>query len=207
MNPILILSIIAAYFILLFVVSWVTGRDSSNEAFFTGNKQSPWYVVAFGMVGATLSGVTFISIPGVIAPVIENGHYLVDGGLLNNLPCDLMQQRNRGPLVAVDVSPHEDCLTQLHHLPSPWKMLWNKMLRKSQAKVPSILETMLRSSLLSSTHRQRINREMVDLFVQPDVHNVGMLDFKSADKAIEAGYIEALKSLEQWQVKAFSEAS
>ncbi len=66
MNPILILSLIAAYFALLFVVSWITGKDSSNEAFFIGNKQSPWYVVAFGMIGATLSGVTFISIPGVI---------------------------------------------------------------------------------------------------------------------------------------------
>lgn len=66
MNPILILSLIAAYFALLFLVSWITGKDSSNEAFFIGNKQSPWYVVAFGMIGATLSGVTFISIPGVI---------------------------------------------------------------------------------------------------------------------------------------------
>ncbi len=66
MTPILILSLIAGYFALLFVVSWITGRDSSNKAFFIGNKQSPWYVVAFGMVGATLSGVTFISVPGVI---------------------------------------------------------------------------------------------------------------------------------------------
>ncbi|MEZ4884056.1 MAG: sodium:solute symporter [Chitinophagales bacterium] len=66
MNPILILSLIGAYFTLLFVVSWITGRDSSNEAFFIGNKQSPWYVVAFGMIGASLSGATFISIPGVI---------------------------------------------------------------------------------------------------------------------------------------------
>jgi len=66
MDPILILTLILLYFALLFAVSWITGRDSSNEAFFTGNKQSPWYVVAFGMVGATLSGVTFISTPGVI---------------------------------------------------------------------------------------------------------------------------------------------
>lgn len=66
MDPILILTLILLYFALLFAVSWVTGRDNSNEAFFTGNKQSPWYVVAFGMVGATLSGVTFISTPGVI---------------------------------------------------------------------------------------------------------------------------------------------
>lgn len=64
MNPYLILLLIAAYFGLLLVTSYFTSRGADNEAFFTGNKQSPWYVVAFGMIGASLSGVTFISIPG-----------------------------------------------------------------------------------------------------------------------------------------------
>lgn len=64
MKPIYILLLIAAYFILLLLISFVTGKDDSNETFFKANKQSPWYVVAFGMIGATLSGVTFISVPG-----------------------------------------------------------------------------------------------------------------------------------------------
>ncbi len=64
MTPIFILSIIAAYFLLLMLISYLTGKSDSNEAFFLGNKQSPWYVVSFGMIGATLSGVTFISVPG-----------------------------------------------------------------------------------------------------------------------------------------------
>ena len=62
-----ILLIIAAYFGLLILVSYFTGKDSSNETFFRANKQSPWYVVAFGMLGASLSGVTFISVPGWVA--------------------------------------------------------------------------------------------------------------------------------------------
>ncbi len=66
MSASLILSIIGIYFLVLFVISWVTGKDSSNEAFFIGNKKSPWYLVAFGMIGASLSGVTFISVPGVV---------------------------------------------------------------------------------------------------------------------------------------------
>ena len=62
-----LLIIILAYFGLLLIVSFLTGgKDSSNDAFFIGNKQSPWYLVAFGMIGASLSGVTFISIPGVV---------------------------------------------------------------------------------------------------------------------------------------------
>lgn len=59
-----ILLIIAAYFGLLILVSYFTGKNSSNETFFKADNQSPWYVVAFGMLGASLSGVTFISVPG-----------------------------------------------------------------------------------------------------------------------------------------------
>jgi len=59
-----ILLLIAGYFGLLLFISFLTGRDDSNETFFKANKESPWYVVAFGMIGATLSGVTFISVPG-----------------------------------------------------------------------------------------------------------------------------------------------
>ena len=56
----------AAYFgLLIFVAHWTT-KSSSNTAFFTGNRQSPWYVVSFGMIGASLSGVTFVSIPGSV---------------------------------------------------------------------------------------------------------------------------------------------
>ncbi|MGB1207514.1 MAG: sodium:solute symporter [Chitinophagales bacterium] len=67
MSATLILLLIAAYFCLLLVVSFFTGKDNSNDAFFIGNKKSPWYVVAFGMIGASLSGVTFISVPGWVA--------------------------------------------------------------------------------------------------------------------------------------------
>ncbi len=66
MQPIHILLLIACYFGLLFFISYLTGKEDSNEAFFKANKQSPWYIVAFGMIGATLSGVTFISVPGTV---------------------------------------------------------------------------------------------------------------------------------------------
>lgn len=66
MNPTTILLLIAGYFGLLLLVSFLTGKNDSNDTFFKANKQSPWYVVAFGMIGATLSGVTFISVPGWI---------------------------------------------------------------------------------------------------------------------------------------------
>ena len=64
MTPIFIISIISSYFLVLILISYFTGKSDSNDAFFLGNKKSPWYVVSFGMIGATLSGVTFISVPG-----------------------------------------------------------------------------------------------------------------------------------------------
>ena len=67
MSPSLTLSIIAIYFLVLILISYFTGKSDSNDAFFLGNKQSPWYIVSFGMIGATLSGVTFISVPGWVA--------------------------------------------------------------------------------------------------------------------------------------------
>jgi Na+/proline symporter len=66
MNPILVLGIIGTYFGTLIFISYLTGRKSNTASFFTGNRQSPWYLVAFGMIGASLSGVTFISIPGEV---------------------------------------------------------------------------------------------------------------------------------------------
>ncbi len=67
MSPQVIVAIILAYFLLLIIVSYFTGRGADNESFFLANKNSPWYVVAFGMIGASLSGVTFISVPGWVA--------------------------------------------------------------------------------------------------------------------------------------------
>ncbi len=66
MSPLTITLIIGAYFLLLIGISLLTSKNDSNEDFFRAGKKSPWYVVAFGMVGASLSGVTFISVPGWI---------------------------------------------------------------------------------------------------------------------------------------------
>jgi SSS family transporter len=66
MNPQLVLVVISCYFLLLFLISWFTSRNVSADTFFTGDRQSPWFLVAFGMIGASLSGVTFISVPGEV---------------------------------------------------------------------------------------------------------------------------------------------
>ena len=64
MSPLFILGVFLIYTILLFSVTWFTARKADNQSFFIGNKISPWFVVAYGMIGASLSGVTFMSVPG-----------------------------------------------------------------------------------------------------------------------------------------------
>lgn len=64
MKPTSILLLIVIYFAILLLIAYFTGKNDSNETFFKANRKSPWYVVAFGMIGASLSGVTFISVPG-----------------------------------------------------------------------------------------------------------------------------------------------
>ena len=63
MTPVSILITIVAYFIILFTVSYIAGRKADNEGFFVGNRKSAWYVVAFAMIGSSISGVTFVSVP------------------------------------------------------------------------------------------------------------------------------------------------
>ena len=82
MTPVMIISVLVGYFALLIFISKMTSDDDGNESFFVGKKQSPWYVVAFGMIGASLSGVTFISVPGWVASSQFSYFQMVLGYLL-----------------------------------------------------------------------------------------------------------------------------
>ena len=67
MTPVVVLITIFAYFIVLFSISYAVGRRADSQGFFVGNRRSPWFVVAFAMIGSMISGVTFISVPGMVA--------------------------------------------------------------------------------------------------------------------------------------------
>ena len=66
MSPAVLLAVVGGYCLLLVAVAWWTSRHADNESFFVGNRRSNWMLVAFGMVGTTLSGVTFVSVPGAV---------------------------------------------------------------------------------------------------------------------------------------------
>lgn len=66
MSPVLLCLLVTGYFLILLAVAYVTGRNSNNDSFFIGNRNSNWMIVAFGMIGTSLSGVTFVSVPGQV---------------------------------------------------------------------------------------------------------------------------------------------
>ena len=64
MGNSLILAVVAIYFLVLLIIAWITSRGANNSEFFIGHRSSRWYLVAYGMIGTSLSGVTFMSVPG-----------------------------------------------------------------------------------------------------------------------------------------------
>lgn len=66
MTPLIVILTIAGYFGLLLTISFFASRGSDNSTFFTGNRRTPWPLVAFAMIGAAISGVTFVSVPGMV---------------------------------------------------------------------------------------------------------------------------------------------
>mgnify|MGYP000111862104 CR=1 FL=1 len=82
MSPLVLFSFVIGYFLLLLGVAWYTSRNADNESFFIGNRNSNWMLVAFGMVGTSLSGVTFVSVPGNVGDINFNYFQLVIGYVL-----------------------------------------------------------------------------------------------------------------------------
>lgn len=85
MNPYIALAILVVYFGMLIIVSVYTSRGADTNTFFTANRQSPWYLVAFGMIGTSLSGVTFVSVPGAVANIQFSYFQVVIGYILGYL--------------------------------------------------------------------------------------------------------------------------
>jgi len=74
MSPLLLFSFVIGYFLLLLAVAYLTSRNSNNDSFFIGNRSSNWMLVAFGMIGTSLSGVTFVSVPGTVGDFAGDAH-------------------------------------------------------------------------------------------------------------------------------------
>lgn len=144
------------------------------------------------------------SLPGIMPPVVEQGDLLVDGGVLNNLPMDVMRRVcGRGTVIAVDVSAQVE-LADNHpfgeHF-SGWRALWNRLNpRATRFNLPSIAAIVGRAQNLASAHRQadQLRQGFADLYLRPPLDHFGLFDFKAIDRIVEVGHSFAREQIAAW---------
>ncbi len=146
---------------------------------------------------------TSMSIPGVFTPVMADGDILVDGGVLNNFPVDVMADLSGSRhLIGINVSPltikQQDY--DIDYSLSGWRILADRIKPTGKRRpTPSLIETLMRSYEVHGIQQIRNHQQLAELLIYPDVKQLGMLDIDHYEKAVHAGYEAALEPLRHWQ--------
>lgn len=140
-----------------------------------------------------------VSIPGIGPPAIENGEIFVDGGLVNNLPVDIMKKFCPGFIFAVDVSEQLEFNSKLKesYTVSGWKLLGQRLNPFSNPPdIPSMLNILYRTTTVGSIRFLEAAKCAADYCLEPPVQDFGVFDWRSIDRIIDIGYRYALRKLE-----------
>jgi predicted acylesterase/phospholipase RssA/CRP-like cAMP-binding protein len=145
------------------------------------------------------------AIPGIFAPVLhENGDVLVDGGVMNNFPLDIMrEQYEAGVVIGVSAAPTQDKSRNYSFgsSVSGWRVLLGRLGLAKKVRVPALLGSMMRTIELNSVYvsRSPTFRSLADVIIQPPVEQFRVLDFDAHAAIIEAGYQAAREQIAAWQ--------
>ena len=138
------------------------------------------------------------SLPGFAVPTLEGNQLLCDGGLLNNLPTDVMRQLGAGTIIASEVSLEEDASFIADRVPTPWEVL------RKRARFPTLMEVVLRASLLHSTRTEQLALDASDLTMRPPVEGFSMMDFPRLAELIALGREYAQSAIRDWRARELS---
>lgn len=135
-----------------------------------------------------------VAIPGLLPPVVHDKNLLVDGGLMNNMPVDIMTTIAQGPVIGVDVAGDEALVAEAEDFnEQPWVPLFKQQLKGA----PSIVSILMRSGTVGNEVQRRHAREQADLLFDPPLPGIGLRSWQSFDEAIEQGYEHALQVIEE----------
>jgi len=137
-----------------------------------------------------------VALPGILPPVTYHGHLLVDGGVMNNLPVDVMREHSMGagPIIACDVTGELDLQARDDRYGErPWWWLIGQRMRGN----PSIVSILMRSGTVGSEAQRRVVREQADYLIEPPMPTIGLRDWKKFDQAIKEGYETACAAIEK----------
>ena len=139
------------------------------------------------------------AIPVMFPPVLSKGELIVDGGIINNFPADIMKQSGCKFIIGVDLGADWFPNIEIDKVPSNWAALRESFFnRKSEAEAfPSISSILLQSIMLASNEKRKNSQEITDLLFQPGVHKLGINGWKKFDKMVELGYNHAVRKLEK----------
>ncbi len=135
-----------------------------------------------------------VALPGILPPVTHHGHLLVDGGVMNNLPVDVMRQRESGPIIASDVTGEIDL--QVKDDKYGERPLWWLIAQRMRG-TPSIVSILMRSGTVGSEAQRRVVREQADYLFEPTLPDIGLRDWKKFDRAVAEGYAHAQAMIEK----------
>jgi predicted acylesterase/phospholipase RssA len=144
------------------------------------------------------------ALPGIVTPVIQDNCLLVDGGLFNNVPADIMKEICGGIVIMVNVSPEEDLQVPDRHkiTPSDMEVLWSKINPFTEKVVfPRIHDIMMRTILVGSARMKTIASKAADYDFCPNLDRFGLLEFDSIDDIIDAGYRYAQERIIELNMK------
>ena len=135
-----------------------------------------------------------VSIPVALPPIPLEGELLVDGGIFNNFPTDIMSKMGVRRLIGVDLSSSSTHACDYDEVPGPWELL-RGMVGGGETRVPSLGTLLVGTTLLYSESRREQARASVDLYINPDLSTVGLLEWTAFDQTVELGYREAVRVL------------
>jgi predicted acylesterase/phospholipase RssA/CRP-like cAMP-binding protein len=142
------------------------------------------------------------TIPGLIPPTISGTDLLVDGGVANNLPDDIMRAEEEGPVIAVDVGPSVNLSIEPGHTeyPSGWHVLWNRVTPLGKrGTVPTLAHILFRTAALSSEAATLRARANAALYLRPPVSDFDFLDFRPLGEIAEVGYRSSVKAIAEFK--------
>ena len=136
-----------------------------------------------------------VSIPGLLPPVVIDGHLHADGGIMNNLPADVMATEARGPIVAIDVTGEAGISYADERLGDEnWWQAWR---RRRRGGAPGLSAILMRAGTVGNEIQRRIARAQADLVIDPPLDGIGLTHWKKFDAAVAAGYRAVAEFIEK----------
>jgi NTE family protein/lysophospholipid hydrolase len=140
------------------------------------------------------------SLPGVLVPVVDGERILVDGGIVDNLPADLVKRRCGGAVFGVKVAPSDDLVAPTAGFPSAWRFVWHRVMPGlAPIRAPRLGDLLVRTMTVSGAERMSQVARDVDVLIEPDVARFGMMQFHAIDSMIERGFAAGKDALERWR--------